>query len=77
MSGASSVLPISQVGHQALGFTPGDDPVWQGDKRGDARGRPSWGSSLLGDPSAKFFVKKQERRWLDQLCGAGGEEVVQ
>jgi hypothetical protein len=25
MSGASSVLPISQVGHQALGFTTGDD----------------------------------------------------
>jgi hypothetical protein len=77
MSGASSVLPISQVGHEALGFTTGDDVVWQRDKRGDARGRRSWGSSLLGDPSAKVFVKKLERRWLDQLCGAGGEEVVQ
>jgi hypothetical protein len=39
-------------------------------------GRPSWGSSLLGDASAKFFVKKLELRWFDQLCGAGGEEVV-
>jgi hypothetical protein len=77
MSGASFVLLIPQVGHQALGFTTGDDLVWQGDKKGDARGRPSWGSSLLGDPSAKFFVKKLERRWFDQLCGAGGEEVVQ
>jgi hypothetical protein len=77
MSGASSVLPISQVRHQALGFTTGDDPVWQGDKRGDARGRLSRGSSLLGDPSAKFFVKKLERRWLDQLCGAAGKELVQ
>jgi hypothetical protein len=77
MSGASSVLPISQVRHQALGFTTGDDLVWQGDQRGDARGRRNWGSSLLGDPSAKFFVKKLERRWWDQLCGAGGEEVVQ
>ena len=76
MSGASSVLPISQVGHQALGFTTGDN-LWQHDKRGDARGRRSRGSSLLGDPSAKFFVKKLERRWLDQLCGAGGKEVVQ
>ena len=77
MSGASSVLPIPQVGHQALSFTTGDDLVWQRDKRGDGRGRPSWGSSLLGDPSAKFLVKKLERRWLDQLCGAGGKEVVQ
>jgi hypothetical protein len=76
VSGASSVLPISQVGHQALGFTPGDDLVWQGDKRWDARGRPSWGSSLLGDPSAKFFVKKLEQGWVDQLCAVGGEEVV-
>ena len=24
-------------------------------KRGDARGRPSWQSSFLGDPGAKFF----------------------
>lgn len=47
MSGARSVLPISQVGHQALGFTTGDDPVWQRDKRGvlgidGAGGRRSW-----------------------------------
>jgi hypothetical protein len=56
MSGASSVLPISQVGHQALGFTTGDDLVWQRDKRGDARGRRSWGSSLLDDPSAKSVL---------------------
>jgi hypothetical protein len=40
-------------------------------------GRPSWGSSLLGDPSVNFFVKKLELRWFDQLCGVGGEEVVQ
>lgn len=39
-------------------------------------GRPRWGSSLLGDPRAKFLVKKLELRWLDQFCGAGGEEVV-
>jgi hypothetical protein len=76
MSGASFVLLIPQVGHQALGFTTGDDLLWQVTK-GDARGRPSWGSSLLGDPSGKFFVKKLEPRWWDQLCGAGGEEVVQ
>ena len=25
------------------------------DKTGDAMGRPSWRSSFLGDPSAKFF----------------------
>jgi hypothetical protein len=47
MSGASSVLPISQVGHQALGFTTGDDLVWQRDKRGmlgvdGAGARRSW-----------------------------------
>ncbi len=77
MSLASSVLPISPVGHQALGFTTGDDRVGQGDKTGDARGQPSWGWSLLGDPSANFFVKKRERRWSDQLCGAEGEEVLQ
>jgi hypothetical protein len=40
-------------------------------------GRPSWGSSLLGDPSVNFFVKKLELRWFDQLCRVGGEEVVQ
>ena len=34
MSGASSVLPISQVGHQPLGFTTGDDLAWQRDKKG-------------------------------------------
>jgi len=77
MSGASSVLPISQVGHQALGFTTGADLVWQRDKRGmlgvDGAGdRRSW--AIL---APKFFVKKLERRWLDQLCGAGGKEVVQ
>jgi len=76
VSGASSVLQIPQVWHQALGFTSGDDLLWKSDKRGDAMGRPSWGSSLLGDRSAKFFVKKLELRWFDQLCGAGGEEVV-
>jgi hypothetical protein len=38
--------------------------------------RPRWGSSLLGDTSAKFFVKKLELRWFDQLYGAEGEEVV-
>jgi hypothetical protein len=27
------------------------------DKAGDAVGRPSWGSSFLGDPGAKFFVE--------------------
>jgi hypothetical protein len=77
MSGAGSVLQIPQVWHQALGLTSGDDLLWKSDKRGDARGRPSWGSSLLGDPSAKFFVKKLELRWFDPLCGAGCEEVVQ
>ena len=77
MSGASCVLQIPQVWHQALGFTTGDDLRWKSDPRGDAMGRPNWGSSLLGDPSAKFLVKKLELRWFDQLCGAGGEEVVQ
>ena len=76
MSGASSVLQIPQVCHQALGFTSGDDLGWKTDKRGDAMGRPRWGSSLLGDPGAKFLVKKLELRWLDQFCGAGAEEVV-
>ena len=47
MSGASSVLPIPQVGHQALSFTTGDDLVWQRDKRGmvgvdRAGARRSW-----------------------------------
>jgi hypothetical protein len=47
MSGASCVLPISQVGHQALGFTTGDDLVWQGEKGGmlgvdRAGARRSW-----------------------------------
>jgi hypothetical protein len=76
VSGASSVLQIPQVWHQALGFTSGDDLVWKSDKRGDAMDRPRWGSSLLGDTSAKFFVKKLELRWFDQLYGAEGEEVV-
>src|SRR6202011_4403572 len=26
-------------------------------KMGDAMGRPSWGSSFLGDPGTKFFVE--------------------
>jgi hypothetical protein len=77
VSGASSVLQIPQVWHQALGFTSVDDLVWKSDKREDAMGRPSWGSSLLGDPSVNFFVKKLELRWFDQLCRVGGEEVVQ
>lgn len=76
MSGASSVLQIPQVWHPASGFTSGDDLLLKSDKRGDAMGRTSWGSSLLGDPSAKFFVKKLELRLFDQLFGAGGEEVV-
>jgi hypothetical protein len=29
------------------------------DKMGDARGRPRWGSSLVGDPSAIFFGGKR------------------
>ena len=29
--------------------------VLEGDKTGDAVGRPGWESSLLGDPGAKFF----------------------
>ena len=31
------------------------------DKSGDAVGRPSWRSSLLGDPGAKFLCGKLER----------------
>jgi hypothetical protein len=30
------------------------------DKTGDAGGRPRWGSSFLGDPSANFFCGKRE-----------------
>jgi hypothetical protein len=29
-------------------------------KTGEARGRPSWESSFLGDPGAKFFCRKRE-----------------
>ena len=29
---------------------------WRRDKTGDAVGRPSWQSSLLGDPGAKFLL---------------------
>ena len=30
------------------------------DKRGDARGRPSWGWSFVGDPGAIFFGGKRD-----------------
>ena len=30
------------------------------DKRGNAMGRRSWGSSFLGDPGAKFFCANGE-----------------
>ena len=30
------------------------------DKMGDARGRPSWGSSFLGDPGASFSGGKRD-----------------
>jgi hypothetical protein len=50
------------------------------DKTEDAAGRPSWGSSFLGDPGVKFFCGKREigERGKDllsrmqDLCDKGG-----
>jgi hypothetical protein len=48
------------------------------EKTGDALGRPSWESSLLGDPGAKFFVnnggtaqkeKNRPKAKRRRLCG--------
>jgi putative transposase len=36
----------------------GSEMLLMGDKSGDAAGRPSWRSSLLGDPGAKFLHEK-------------------
>jgi len=37
------------------------------DKGGDAVGRPSWRSSLLGDPGENFFVETQQMKKLTKF----------
>jgi hypothetical protein len=43
-------------------------------KRGDAGGRPSWRSSFLGDPGAKFFRERVEK--LTVVVGAVGKVKI-
>ena len=43
-------------------------------KRGDARGRPSWRSSFLGDPGAKFFCGIAEKT--TAVVGAVGKVKI-
>ena len=43
-------------------------------KTGDARGRPSWRSSFLGDPGAKFFCGLTEK--LTAVAGAVGKVKI-
>jgi hypothetical protein len=40
---------------EEAGCAPAHSEVRKKHKTGDARGRPSWRSSFLGDPGAKFF----------------------
>jgi hypothetical protein len=97
---------ILQICWVASGLGRRGQSTLESDKTGDAIGRLSWGSSLLGAPGVKFFMtnrrsgtkrkqaknKATEAVWklipqgrrrssnqnlFDQLCGAGGEEVVQ
>jgi len=39
----------------------GCTPVRKKNKAGEARGRPSWTSSFVGDPGAKVFCRKRGR----------------
>lgn len=47
-------------------------------KRGDATGRPSWRSSLLGHPGAKVLWKKPSivRKTTNRHAGTGRENEV-
>ena len=40
---------------EQAGYAPLRSPLRKKHERGDARDRPSWRSSFLGDPAAKFF----------------------
>jgi len=45
-------------------------------RRGDARGRPSWQSSFLGDPGAKFFGGLVEKAPRSRGGGKSGDPAA-
>jgi hypothetical protein len=59
---------------EEAGCAPGHSDVRKKHQTGAARGRPSWRSSFLGDPGAKFFCGLIEK--LTAVAGAVGKVKI-
>lgn len=59
---------------EEVGCVPVPSEVRKKHTPGDARGRPRWRSSVLGDPGAKFSVGSSEK--LTAVAGAVGKVKI-